>query len=430
MQSSRIFNTLPPFTPHNLAEHAGIASPGASQKENLGGRITVGYGSVHQAFQLALAAHEMGCLDVFLCSFYSQGWRIGALVDRLSGGSLHNRRLEGLHNANIKEHPHSFLLKQLLDILKPGRQGWLAANEHFDRWMARQFAKNPSHVFVGTETCDLYTLQTAKKLGSTTIHDCPQVHPGTLRRLMQEAAEAAELPLQQHLQFDELEDRKLREYEIADYLLVYSDLHRLSFEQQGFGTEQIFQCPLWVNTEFWHNVGQHKPPQNGRLRVLFAGTIGLRKGIPFLLKAFDQCKNAVELTLVGAIEPVMEPIISRYRDKIHLTGRLSKQALRDLYPTYDVFVLPSVVDSFGFVALEAMACGLPVIASTHCGAPIPDAWRIPPMNATVIAQQLLFLAENRAELTARRAAAIFHSRQFTPERYRANIQGFYRQFMD
>ena len=55
-------------------------------------------------------------------------------------------------------------------------------------------------------------------------------------------------------------------------------------------------------------------------------------------------------------------------DKVVLAGRLDRRALRQLYATADVFILPSELESFGIAALEARAAGLPVIAMLAGGA--------------------------------------------------------------
>jgi len=54
------------------------------------------------------------------------------------------------------------------------------------------------------------------------------------------------------------------------------------------------------------------------------------------------------------------------KDSIIFTGRLSEQELKELYAAADIIVIPSIYEPFGIVALEAMACGKPIVASA-CG---------------------------------------------------------------
>jgi len=396
--------------------------------------ITVGYGGVHQAFQLALAAEEMGCLDAFLCSFYSEGCRWGKLFDLLTRGRLRSRRVEGLGGAEIVEFPWPYLRKLWDDYLDPKLRGeWLGASDAFDRWMAGRFSGNPSAVFVGSETCDLHTLRAAKNAGAVTLHDCPQVHPAALKEWMMRAADACGLTYHHGMSGERsaMDMRKLQEYEIADWLLVYSDFHRETFVSAGHDGGRIFQCPLWVDTDFWSVEGTRtEVAEDGRLRVLFAGSIDLRKGIPFLLRAYDVCEKAISLTLVGPHDEELRPLLHRYEGRVRFTGRVSKPELKRLYQSHDVFVLPSVVDSFGFVALEAMSCGLPAIATHNCGVPVLDDWRVPAMDADALAAALLRLADDRELLAEQKAMSRGHAQLFTPMRYREKIRDLYRAVMD
>jgi glycosyltransferase involved in cell wall biosynthesis len=109
---------------------------------------------------------------------------------------------------------------------------------------------------------------------------------------------------------------------------------------------------------------------------------------------------------------------------------VSKSQLRDVYWKHDVLVLPSLGDSFGFVALEAMACGLPVIVTENCGVPVPDsAWRVPIMNSTAIARRLEYYASDRDALARDGKIAQVFAKQFTPERYREQIKNLLQKLL-
>jgi glycosyltransferase involved in cell wall biosynthesis len=99
-----------------------------------------------------------------------------------------------------------------------------------------------------------------------------------------------------------------------------------------------------------------------------------RKNIPLLLKAFARVANAHSawtLALAGG-EP--NAALRGLSEKLGISGRtqwlgrVSSERLRQLYDTAGVFVLPSLQEGLGIVLLEAMATGLPVIA-TRCGGP-------------------------------------------------------------
>ena len=69
------------------------------------------------------------------------------------------------------------------------------------------------------------------------------------------------------------------------------------------------------------------------------------------------------------------PRLERYRavrshglaGSVELAGRRSREEIRDLYATADVFVAPANLESFGIAALEARCAGVPVVAFGHTG---------------------------------------------------------------
>ncbi len=102
---------------------------------------------------------------------------------------------------------------------------------------------------------------------------------------------------------------------------------------------------------------------------LFVGSGFERKGLPQLLHALAGLK-AGELIVVGADKraAAMKQLAARLglSRRAHFLG--AQDEVKPWYGAADCFVLPSLYDPFPNAALEAMACGLPVITSTQCGA--------------------------------------------------------------
>lgn len=393
--------------------------------------VTVAYSGVHQAFQLALAVQEAGLLRKFLCSLYDApgkwGWWSAGFLGR---ARLASRSLLGLDSTLVVEHPWPLLRKVLQDRLMPAcKVDWLSVNDAFDRWAARRFKERPSRVFVGTETCAMHGFEAARAAGAIKVLDCPQLHPTLLAEVMAEAGELARLPDVLKLDEPQMAERKRREYELADWRLVYSEMHRRSFELAGFDPARQVEIPLWVDPGLWFAENERRG-RAAKLRVLFAGSITLRKGIPFLLDAFDLGEGAWDLTLVGTVDPALEERFARYEGRIRLLPPQTKAQLRRLYAEHDLFVLPSVADSFGFVALEAMACGTPVLVSKNCGAPVPDPnWRVNAMDAQDLAEKIMAYVGRPERVLEQGARGRDFAAQFTPERYRERAGAFFKRLM-
>jgi glycosyltransferase involved in cell wall biosynthesis len=164
---------------------------------------------------------------------------------------------------------------------------------------------------------------------------------------------------------------------------------------------------------------------------MFVGKIGLRKGVPYLLRAVQACAGNVHLTLIGTRESDIEDLIPKDDSRLEFLPPRTKRGLRDLYWTSDLLVLPTLGDSFGFVALEAMACGLPVIVTENCGVPVPDAsWRVPIMDSASIARRLQHYAEDGAALEHDGLTARNFAKRFASERYLEQIKGLFRELLE
>ena len=85
----------------------------------------------------------------------------------------------------------------------------------------------------------------------------------------------------------------------------------------------------------------------------------------------------------------------------------------------DCFVAPSTDEPFGLVYLEAMACGLPVIATLSGGPPSfinvtpgePDGWLVPPDDEQALAEAMVSAVDDQSERSRRAANANRHARQ-------------------
>jgi len=111
--------------------------------------------------------------------------------------------------------------------------------------------------------------------------------------------------------------------------------------------------------------------------LLFIGSVSAEKGIVELVAAFKQAAegvNGVRLFIAGGgWHPAVEKIIAdaRLKDKIHVLGPVAHHEVPGLLNAADIFILPSHSEGLPNVVLEAMACGLPIIATRVGG--IPEA---------------------------------------------------------
>ena len=107
-----------------------------------------------------------------------------------------------------------------------------------------------------------------------------------------------------------------------------------------------------------------------KIIVLYVGQLIKRKGVEYLLYAYAKLKsryNHVALVLLGSghLEPYLKNLANslKLEDSKFINSGLSLDELIKLYSTVDIFILPTLDDVWGFVINEAMACGLPIIAT-------------------------------------------------------------------
>ncbi len=106
-----------------------------------------------------------------------------------------------------------------------------------------------------------------------------------------------------------------------------------------------------------------------QLRVLFAGNLGQRAGLSYLFKACRELGQSVALTVIGQRPANMCAALQRELDRVHWLPTSSADVIRREMGTHEVFLFPSVFDSGTDMLLEALAMGLPIIATPNSAAP-------------------------------------------------------------
>ena len=199
--------------------------------------------------------------------------------------------------------------------------------------------------------------------------------------------------------------RKDNELRLASRVIVASAFTKQTLSESPC-TAKIDIVPYGAPAAISEEITKH----SGKLKVLFAGSLGQRKGLSYLLKATETLKNDVELTLLGrkaasGCAP-LEAAVRKYR---WLPTLNHAAVLREML-SHDILVLPSLFEGFGLVILEAMAQGTPAITTEHTGGPDviedgADGFIVPIRSANAIAEKLELLASDRDRLMSMKAAA-------------------------
>jgi glycosyltransferase involved in cell wall biosynthesis len=143
--------------------------------------------------------------------------------------------------------------------------------------------------------------------------------------------------------------------------------------KERFGIQHVLVTPNGVDpNRFFPGAWQSLYELPARY-ILFVGTLQPRKNIKVLLEAWKEIvKDHPDLWLVisGSRAPVFKELKIPPLERVLYPGYVDEIALPGLYSGAALFVLPSLDEGFGLPALEAMACGTPVIVSD--GGALPE----------------------------------------------------------
>ncbi len=153
-------------------------------------------------------------------------------------------------------------------------------------------------------------------------------------------------------------------------------------------------------------------PQKSSLRLLYVGTWIDRKGIYYLVEAFELLARklpGIELTVAGCLsseESVSAFFTPEVRSRVRVLPFIERSEMPALFAAHDIFVFPSLMEGMPLTLLEAMAAGMPVATTNTCGmADVVESEAngllVPPADGTALArviERLCNSAEFRKQL--------------------------------
>jgi glycosyltransferase involved in cell wall biosynthesis len=162
-------------------------------------------------------------------------------------------------------------------------------------------------------------------------------------------------------------DQELAEYDSTDFIAVPSSFVATTFVGRGVSPAKLLVNPYGVDTSFF--AAAHSPQPNttkGGIRVLHVGRVCARKGVHYLADAVSRVPGA-RLTFVGSVDFDLQRLPGN-QQQATVVGAVPGPELPHWYRQADVFCLLSIEEGLALVTLQAMAMGLPVIATPNTGA--------------------------------------------------------------
>ncbi len=300
----------------------------------------------------------------------------------------------------------------------------------FDAATARAVRETDGAVYCYEDSASM-TFARARHLGARRIYELPIMHYREMRRVFQ--SEVDQHPeLAQHFQtFHEPQwklDQKDEELAAAEVIVVPATFVRDSVERFLSVRAQFVVVPYGADVSAeqkrWTTADAEGP-----LRLLFVGILGPRKGLHLLFEVLARMgSRAIHLTLAGRWQPgFREWLASRYPVPYDWVGSLDERGVNAEYRKAHVLVLPSLAEGFALVISEAMASGIPVIATERSAAPDLiddriDGWITAAGDSEGLQARIESLLENRGILPEIGAAARRKAELFSWERYRKTLR--------
>lgn len=264
----------------------------------------------------------------------------------------------------------------------------------FDRAVARKLEPAADGLFLGWAGASLASLRRANELGLTTAVERGSSHIRTQKRILEteyDRFDGGPVGISEaHV------EREEREYEAADYVVTPSPFARQSFLDHGFDPDRVLCLP------FGTDVPPRREPSGGETTTfVFAGRVALRKGIQYLLPAWESLDLPdAELVVASDVDETAQSVVEQYRDVDGVTFRGWVDDIYQLFWDADAFLFPTLEEGSARVTYEAMACELPVVTTFNSGWVGDDGTHgveVPIRDEDALAAAIRRLAENPAE---------------------------------
>ena len=231
--------------------------------------------------------------------------------------------------------------------------------------------------------------------------------------------------------------KKERQIENLEYASVVIGASQTTWESiKKITNKRIYTFPYGANINTYSDDELEsliKTKKNsGELKVLYVGSIGLIKGVRYIIKAAEKLKDTnIRFTFVGKPlseidKNIIKKIISM-NNCVYIES-IPHTRINELYRQHDVFVFQSLCDGFGMVTLEAMSNGLPCIVSEGGRGIIRDGidgFINKNGDFDSISKQLLRLHNDRNLLCEMSRQALISAKNCTWEVFEKNIKNVY-----
>ena len=378
------------------------------------------------------SAHAAGVLESFHTTI---AYRDSCWAEKLLPGGIrtqYERRSYPVPDELINRHPFRETVRLLaakvgLATLTKHETGWASLDEVYnelDRKTAKVLIKSDATHLHCYEDGALECFKIAKRLGIRRSYELPIAHWKTMRELL--AIEAERRPdwaptLVATNDSDEKLARKDEELSLAETIVLPSKFVQESLPKKFIDEKKCLVAPFGTpTTEINNNREDSSIPQ--KIRFLFAGSMGQRKGLGDLLEAFAKIRRK-DVELILMCTPLMEMGFYRKQfDGFTYEPTRSHRDVLKLMKTCHVLVLPSIVEGRALVMQEAMSQGMVLLVTANTGGEDlvvegKTGFLVSVGDPTSIEERIHWFADHRDKLVEMGRCAQQHASTYTWKQY-------------
>lgn len=345
---------------------------------NSSSKFLVAFNRDRDSYQVAVAFSEVGRLQALVTDLYvpDKGF-FRSICERVGVG---HRSASGLASREVTGSTYA-VAAQLASICfvkseKTKLQVFKAIDKHLSRKALRVARGNGCDLLLYSGyafECFRDPAMADRRKGLFVFHPYGEFTRGILERDRQDYPvmqwshdiHARELDLSDS-------DRVKNEVVMADFIVCASEFTARSIRPIAENAKQISVVPYGCDPIAMQPSSVEE--RTGDVRMLFVGQGVSRKGIHLLLIALARSsdRNVVLTMVCSRMDPAVEKLVVEAGISVKLKSNLSQAQLTKEYLDADIFVMPSLVEGFGLVYLEALSAGCFVIGTNNSGLPDLD----------------------------------------------------------
>lgn len=384
------------------------------------------------SYQVPLALAEGGILDQFITDAYAFPWirSVSRWGPRWLRDKAEFRRLSGIPAERVRCLWGTTLLEHVRHRLGYGpARTFMKLDRRFSTSAARRARREGAHLF-------LYSPYAWEAFVAKYRHNPRRVlfqyhpHPDLERRILADdgalhpgIGESFSGPRNEALP-EALVRRERDCWQHADLIICASSFTRQSLVEAGADAARCRIVPYGIDTPAAVTVAP-----SSSFQAVFVGSGGQRKGLHHLVHAWSAARlpKGSKLVLVcRVIDQGIERLLATSQG-IELIRGVDQQRLAELYASSTLFVMPSLVEGFGQVYLEALAQGCPILGTANTCLPdlgdeADGVFLVEPGNVRQLTARLEHLAEYLDQRPELRKAARACAGRFTWPTFRAGIR--------